>query len=114
MSAPADAAASTPPPVHAVAQAPGAASCLLQLGDVPLILGFMALGLTLRLVWFSGYGLGDDIIFYASDVPHWDHDYPENVHELATREDLSPETRRKILYENTRRMYELAPAPPVT
>jgi len=57
---------------------------------------------------------GDDIVFYASDVPHWDHDYPENVHELATREDLSPETRRKILYENTRRMYELAPAPPVT
>ncbi len=36
---------------------------LLQLADLPWILGLMALGLTLRLLWFSGYGLGDDIIF---------------------------------------------------
>ena len=48
---------------------------------------------------------GDDIIFYASDVPHWDHDYPANIHELATRDDLSVETRGKILSENTRRLY---------
>src|SRR5467141_2523557 len=54
--------------------------------------------------------LGNDIIFYASDVPHWDHDFPENIRELATREDLSVESKRKILYENTRRLYELAPA----
>ena len=53
--------------------------------------------------------LGNDIIFYASDVPHWDHDFPENIHELATREDLSVESKRKILYLNTRRLYELAP-----
>ena len=58
--------------------------------------------------------LGNDIIFYASDVPHWDHDFPENVHEMATREDLSVETRRKILYENTRRLYELAPGARIT
>jgi predicted TIM-barrel fold metal-dependent hydrolase len=49
--------------------------------------------------------LGDDIIFYASDVPHWDHDYPANIQELATRDDLSVQTRRKILGENTRRLY---------
>src|SRR2546426_449071 len=53
--------------------------------------------------------LGNDIIFYASDVPHWDHDFPENIRELATRDDLSNESKRKILYENTRRLYELAP-----
>jgi predicted TIM-barrel fold metal-dependent hydrolase len=53
--------------------------------------------------------LGNDIIFYASDVPHWDHDFPENIRELASREDLSVESKRKILYENTRRLYELAP-----
>src|SRR5437763_1136344 len=51
--------------------------------------------------------LGNDIIFYASDVPHWDHDFPENIRELATREDLSAESKRKILCENTRRLYEL-------
>jgi predicted TIM-barrel fold metal-dependent hydrolase len=49
--------------------------------------------------------LGDDIIFYASDVPHWDNDFPANVQELAARTDLSVETRRKLLYENTRRLY---------
>jgi predicted TIM-barrel fold metal-dependent hydrolase len=42
-------------------------------------------------------------------VPHWDHDFPDNIRELATREDLSNESKRKILYENTRRLYELAP-----
>jgi predicted TIM-barrel fold metal-dependent hydrolase len=56
--------------------------------------------------------LGDGIVFYASDVPHWDHDFPKNIHELSTREDLSPETRRKILYDNTRRLYELPPSGP--
>jgi hypothetical protein len=34
--------------------------------------------------------LGDDIVFYATDVPHWDHDFPENLGEMASREDLSP------------------------
>ena len=53
--------------------------------------------------------LGNDIVFYASDVPHWDHDFPDNIRELATREDLSVESKRKILYENTRRLYELTP-----
>ncbi len=53
--------------------------------------------------------LGNDIVFYASDVPHWDHDYPDNIRELATREDLSAESKRKILYENTRRLYEPSP-----
>ena len=52
---------------------------------------------------------GDDIIFYASDVPHRDHDYPENIQQMATREDLRVETRRKILFENASRLYESAP-----
>jgi predicted TIM-barrel fold metal-dependent hydrolase len=49
--------------------------------------------------------LGDDIVFYATDVPHWDHDFPENLREMASREDLSPESRQKILGDNARRMY---------
>ena len=48
---------------------------------------------------------GDDLVFYASDVPHWDHDYPGNIQELAGRDDLSLDTRRKILYDNTCRLY---------
>jgi len=57
--------------------------------------------------------LGNDIIFYASDVPHWDHDFPDNIRELATRDDLSAESKRKILAANTRRLYELAPVAPI-
>ena len=49
--------------------------------------------------------LGDDGLLYATDVPHWDHDYPENLREMASREDLSPESRRKILGDNARRLY---------
>jgi predicted TIM-barrel fold metal-dependent hydrolase len=56
--------------------------------------------------------LGDDIIFYASDVPHWDHDFPHNIQQLATRDDLSLATRRKILGENARRLYAPAAAVP--
>ncbi len=36
---------------------------LVEAADVPWILGLMAVGLALRLLWWSGYGLGDDIIF---------------------------------------------------
>lgn len=53
--------------------------------------------------------LGDHILFYASDYPHWDASFPENLHHMAEREDLSPETRRRILYENAQRLYQTAP-----
>jgi predicted TIM-barrel fold metal-dependent hydrolase len=56
--------------------------------------------------------LSDDIVFYATDVPHWDHDFPENLHEMASREDLSPESRRKILGDNARRLYRGVAAGP--
>lgn len=52
--------------------------------------------------------MGDDILFYATDFPHWDHSAPHSIEEMKERDDLSEETRRKILYENARRMY--APA----
>lgn len=47
----------------------------------------------------------DDLVFYATDVPHWDHDYPQNLREMASREDLTPESRRKILRDNAHRLY---------
>ena len=53
--------------------------------------------------------LGDAILFYASDVPHWDHDFPESLREAKERADVSPETRRKIVAENARRLYALPP-----
>ena len=53
--------------------------------------------------------LGDSTLFYASDIPHWDHDFPASLRELRGREDVSRETRQRILSENARRMYALNP-----
>jgi len=51
------------PDVHAPdAPAPVPRGRLLQWSDLPLALGLMALGLGLRLRWYSGFGLGDDSI----------------------------------------------------
>jgi hypothetical protein len=52
--------------------------------------------------------LGDAGIVYASDFPHWDHGFPENIHEMQTRKDLSDETKRQILSGAARRLYGLS------
>jgi predicted TIM-barrel fold metal-dependent hydrolase len=45
---------------------------------------------------------------YASDWPHWDGDYPESLHQLAERRDLSDEHRRGVLVDAARRFYGFA------
>ena len=47
---------------------------------------------------------GDDFILYASDYPHWDCIFPDSANAIARREDLSEESRRKILGANARRL----------
>ncbi|HXG35422.1 MAG TPA: amidohydrolase family protein [Dehalococcoidia bacterium] len=49
--------------------------------------------------------IGESGLFYASDWPHWDAEFPENIHELVRREDLSPQFKQKILADNARRLY---------
>ena len=49
--------------------------------------------------------LGDAGIFYASDWPHWDHEFPENIHEMQKRADLSDDLKRQILSGTARRLY---------
>lgn len=51
--------------------------------------------------------LGPQVLFYASDWPHWDHEFPENIHHLKKREDLSSEAKRWILAETAKAMYRL-------
>jgi hypothetical protein len=52
------------PPPTADAPAPGTRPARLLDGrDWLAMLAFMAGGLVLRLLWFSGFGLGDDFIF---------------------------------------------------
>ena len=49
--------------------------------------------------------VGDDHFVYASDIPHWDNEFPESMHKIEFRADLSGSQKRKILYENAKAMY---------
>jgi predicted TIM-barrel fold metal-dependent hydrolase len=51
--------------------------------------------------------LGDDIFIYASDFPHWDAEFPENIRHLLAREDLTEEQRAKVTRDNAIRLYGL-------
>ena len=49
--------------------------------------------------------LGEDIIMFASDFPHWDAEFPENIQHLLAREDMTPEQRAKVAGLNAQRFY---------
>jgi predicted TIM-barrel fold metal-dependent hydrolase len=51
--------------------------------------------------------IGENQVVYASDFPHWDHDYPESAEEIRKRGDLTDPQKRKILADNARRLYRL-------
>ena len=52
--------------------------------------------------------LGEDVVVFASDFPHWDAEFPENIRRLLAREDLTPAQREKVAGLNARRLYGLA------
>ncbi|MBI4609106.1 MAG: amidohydrolase family protein [Candidatus Rokubacteria bacterium] len=51
--------------------------------------------------------VGENQIVYASDFPHWDHDYPASLEEIRSRGDLTDVQKRKLLADNARRLYGL-------
>jgi uncharacterized protein len=51
--------------------------------------------------------LGDDHFLYATDIPHWDSEFPSNLRVAQSRKDLSDETKKKLLYDNARALYAL-------
>jgi predicted TIM-barrel fold metal-dependent hydrolase len=51
--------------------------------------------------------LGDDHFVYASDIPHWDCDFPENLEHLWAHPRLSAETKEKLLYRNAEALFAL-------
>jgi predicted TIM-barrel fold metal-dependent hydrolase len=51
--------------------------------------------------------VGENQVVYASDFPHWDHSYPGSIAEIRDRGDLTDIQKRKILADNTRRLYKL-------
>jgi uncharacterized protein len=51
--------------------------------------------------------LSPQVLYYASDWPHWDNEFPENIDHLSHREDLSPEAKTWLLSETAKRLYKL-------
>jgi uncharacterized protein len=51
--------------------------------------------------------LGAEHFVYASDIPHWDCEFPENLEQLRNHEALSAEVKKKILSENAKRLFKL-------
>jgi uncharacterized protein len=51
--------------------------------------------------------VGDDHFLYASDVPHWDGEFPKNLKYLWNHPDLSRTTKEKIAYHNGKKYFQL-------
>jgi len=51
--------------------------------------------------------VGDDHFLYASDIPHWDNEFPKSMHEVMEHPKLSQRTKEKILCDNARTLFGL-------
>jgi predicted TIM-barrel fold metal-dependent hydrolase len=51
--------------------------------------------------------LTPEVLYYASDWPHWDNEFPKNIDHLSHREDLSPEAKKWLLAGTARKLYGL-------
>jgi uncharacterized protein len=51
--------------------------------------------------------VGEDVVVFASDFPHWDSSFPRNLHELEERKDLTDKQKTKLLGQNARALYRL-------
>jgi predicted TIM-barrel fold metal-dependent hydrolase len=47
------------------------------------------------------------VIYYASDYPHWDTEFPENIEHLSRREDLNDEAKKWLFAETAKKLYNL-------
>lgn len=60
-----------------------------------------------RLLPSAAEALGEGVLYYASDYPHWDHHFPRSLEEMRERPDLSDSLRRSILRDSALRLYGL-------
>jgi predicted TIM-barrel fold metal-dependent hydrolase len=51
--------------------------------------------------------LGDDNVVFSTDYPHGDSDFPQGVEEFLELEGVSNESRKKILWDNCARLYNI-------
>jgi uncharacterized protein len=46
-------------------------------------------------------------IYYASDFPHWDNEFPQNIEHLSRRKDLDDEGKKWLFAESAKKLYNL-------
>ena len=51
--------------------------------------------------------VGAEHFVYASDIPHWDCEFPENLEHLRNHQALSLEVKEQILSKNAKRLFKL-------
>ena len=51
--------------------------------------------------------LGAEHFLYASDIPHWDNEFPGNLHALRKHPRISDSDKEKILYSNGKQLFNL-------
>ena len=51
--------------------------------------------------------VGDNHFIYASDIPHWDNEFPKSLHDVIDHPRLSLETKEKILHRNAAELFGL-------
>jgi predicted TIM-barrel fold metal-dependent hydrolase len=51
--------------------------------------------------------LGAEHFIYASDIPHWDNEFPGNLEHLRNHPELSAEVKQSILYKNAKQLFGL-------
>lgn len=51
--------------------------------------------------------VGAEHLVYATDVPHWDAEFPENLHDVREANDLSHEVKERILFANAKELFRM-------
>lgn len=51
--------------------------------------------------------VGAEHLIYASDIPHWDNEFPHSLEHIRTTNTLTDEVKRKILYSNAKEFFRL-------
>lgn len=51
--------------------------------------------------------VGDEHFLYASDIPHWDNDFPGSLEHFWKRPDIPTESKVKVLVDNPRKLFGL-------
>jgi len=51
--------------------------------------------------------VGAEHFLFASDIPHWDNEFPGNLKHLRGHKQLSTDAKEKILYKNAKELFDL-------